>query len=156
MIRKNNHKEPKVQILIRIPKTTYDELKRESTFKRLSMTEIACDALKEYFHPFDKENHEKHSKIQLARLMRDSIGINNKLDLLLIVFEEYIKTFYYHTQNVTFEDEQAKIATAARVLDGRQKFIERILTSAINNKPNILSELGILRGNKENVAEPAG
>lgn len=133
----------------KLSKELDSELSREAETKKKFKIDIVEEALKEYFHPFDKVNHEKYSKMQLARLQKEIIAVNNKLDITLIMFEEFMKTFYRNIPELSIEDKHAKLAIEARVHDGTESFVRRVIASAINNKPNILSALNISKPEEE-------
>lgn len=134
-------KSPGIQIQVRIPKTAYDELQYEARKKRIFMGQIISDALNEYFHPFDKENHEKYTKMQLANTKRDMTVLNNKLDIVLVFLEEYAKTFLYNTNIVEFEDEGAKIFLNIQATEKYEQMMERMLKGILSGSPNIIDRL---------------
>jgi hypothetical protein len=130
-----------IQIQVRIPKTTHDELSYEARKKCRFMGQIVSDALSEYFHPFDKENHEKFTKIQLGNTKRDMITLNNKLDIILVFLEEFAKTVFHNTSAVEFEDEGAKIYLNMQANKMYEEMIERMLKGLISDSPNIIDKL---------------
>lgn len=134
-------KSPGIQIQIRIPKTSHDELSYEARKKRIFMGQIVSDALQEHFHPFDKENHEKYTKMQLANTKRDLIALNNKMDIVLIFLEEFAKTFFYNTSTVDFEDEGAKVVLKIQASEKYEQMMERMLNDILSGSPNIIDRL---------------
>ncbi|MBK5275613.1 MAG: hypothetical protein JJE30_11245 [Desulfuromonadales bacterium] len=134
-------KSPGIQIQVRIPKTAHDELSYEARKKRRFMGQIVSDALNEYFHPFDKENHEKYSKMQLANTKKNLIALNNKMDIVLIFLEEFAKAFFYNTNVVEFEDEGGKVVLNTRAIQKYEQMIERMLKNILNESPNIIDKL---------------
>ena len=78
------------------------------------MGQIVSDALNDYFHPFEKENHEKYTKMQLANTKKDLLALNNKMDIVLIFLEEFAKTYFYTANAVEFEDGGGKIVLNMR------------------------------------------
>lgn len=143
MIKKKN----KVKLTTMITNTTQDELARYAKDKDLFIGDIVETALHNFFHPFDKETHEKHNKMQLSKIINMLTAANNKLDIGLICNEEYIKTFFRNIPELTLEDSQARIATSVRITEGHENFMKRVIDSAINNKPNILSAFNITKIN---------
>jgi hypothetical protein len=136
-------KSPGIQIQVRIPKTAHDELQYEARKKRIFMGQVVSNALNEYFHPFDKENHEKYSKIQLANTKRDLIVLNNKLDIMMVFMEEFAKTLFYSTNDVEFEDEHAKVLLKMRATVKYEEMMERLLRDILNGAPNIIDRLSL-------------
>lgn len=134
-------KSPGIQIQVRIPKTSHDELSYEARKKRRFMGQIVSDALNEYFHPFDKENHEKFTKIQLANTKRDLIALSNKMDIVLIFLEEFAKTYFYNTNIVDFEDEGGKVVLNMHATEKFEQMIERMLKNILSESPNIIDKL---------------
>jgi hypothetical protein len=134
-------KSPGIQIQVRIPKTAHDELSYEARKKRRFMGQIVSDALNDYFHPFDKENHEKYTKIQLANTKRDLIVLNNKLDIVLVFLEEFAKTVFYNPTAVEFEDEGAKVIFNMQAAEKYEQMMERILKGLLSESPNIIDRL---------------
>jgi hypothetical protein len=134
-------KSPGIQIQARIPKTTHEELSYEARRKRRFMGQIVSEALNEYFHPFDKDNHEKYTKVQLASTKKDLIALNNKLDIVLVFLEEFAKSFFYNTNTVEFEDEGAKVALNIQAKEKYAQMIERMLKDILSGTPNIVDKL---------------
>jgi len=134
-------KSPGIQIQIRIPKTMHDELSYEARKKRRFMGQIVTDALDDYFHPFDKENHEKYTKIQLGTIKRDLIALNNKMDIILIFLEQFAKTLFQSTRDVEFEDENAKRFLFIQAKEKYEQMIERMLKDLLSGSENIIDKL---------------
>ncbi|MDD2321236.1 MAG: hypothetical protein PHO83_14425 [Geobacteraceae bacterium] len=134
-------KSPGVQIQVRIPKTAHDELSYEARKKRRFMGQIVSDALNEYFNPFNKENHEKYTKIQLATTKRDMIAMNNKMDIILIFLEEFVKTYFYNTNAVEFEDDGAKFVLNMNATERFEQMMERMSSNILSGSPNIIDKL---------------
>lgn len=142
-------KSPGIQIQVRIPKNAHDELSYEARNKRKFMGQIVSDALDKYFHPFDKENHEMYSKMQLANAKRDLNVLNNKMDIILIFLEEFTKTFFYNTSIIEFEDEGAKVFLRAQAIERYEQMIGRVLRNVLDESPNIIDKLYLSKAVKE-------
>jgi len=134
-------KSPGIQIQVRIPKISHDELSYEARRKRRFMGQIVSDALNDYFHPFEKENHEKYTKMQLANTKKDLIALNNKMDIVLIFLEEFAKTYFYTANAVEFEDGGGKIVLNMRANEKYEQMIERMLKNVLSESPNIIDKL---------------
>ncbi len=134
-------KSPGIQIQVRIPKTAHDELSYEARRKRRFMGQIVSDALNKYFHPFEKENHEMHTKMQLANTKRDLIALSNKMDIVLIFLEEFAKTFLYNTNMVDFEDKGGKVVLNMHASEKFEQMIERMHKNILSESPNIIDRL---------------
>lgn len=134
-----------IQIQVRIPKTAHDELSYEARKKRIFMGQIVSDALNEHFNPFEKENHEKYTKMQLANTKRDLIAINNKMDIILIFLEEFAKTHLYYTDAGEFEDEGAKFVLNMRATERFEQMIQRMFDNIMSESPNIIDKLYLSR-----------
>lgn len=134
-------KSPGIQIQVRIPKTMHDELSYEARRRRIFMGQVVSDALHDYFHPFDKENHEKYTKMQLANNKRDLIAMNNKLDVVLVFLEETAKTLFYNTNALEFEDDGAKVILAMRANEKYEQMMKRMLKGILDETPNIIDRL---------------
>jgi hypothetical protein len=128
-----------------LSKTTHDNLVRYSGDKHIFMADVIETALKEFFDPFDKENHEKNTKMQLAMIVKMLFGVTNRMDLSLICHEEFVKTFYRNIPELALEDSQAKALTQARIIEGTDNFLKRVFDSGINSNPNILSAFNITK-----------
>lgn len=135
----------KIKVGTKLSKTLHDDLMRHSKDNNIYITDIVETAIKEYIHPYDKETHEKHTKMQLATTKNMLIGITNRLDITLICFEEFVKTFYRNIPELALEDSHAAVAINARIADGLDNFLKRVLDSGINNNPNILSTFNITK-----------
>lgn len=137
----SRNKSTGVQIQVRIPKTAHDELSYEARKKRIFMGQIVSSALNEYFHPFDKENHEKYTKMQLANTKRDLIVLNNKMDIVLIFLEEFAKTYFYNSNAVEFEDEGTKFVLNMHATEKFEQMMERMSKNILSGSPNIIDKL---------------
>lgn len=134
-------KSPGIQIQVRIPKTAHDELSYEARKKRRFMGQIVSDALNDYFHPFEIENHEKYTKMQLANTKRDLIALNNKMDIILIFLEEFAKTYFYNSNAVEFEDDGAKFVLNIHATEKFEQMMERMSINILSGSPNIIDKL---------------
>lgn len=129
----------RVRVYTNINKVLHDKLTRHCNDKNVFMNEVIETALENYFDPFDADNHEKYSKMQLARIINMLMELDNKASISLICNEESIKTFLRHTPVLELEDTQSRIAVNARIVDGHEKFMKNVIDSLTNIKPNILT-----------------
>ena len=130
----------KVKLGTKIPKTLHDDLMRHASDNNIYITDIIETAVREYIHPYEKENHEKHTKMQLATIINRLIGIANRQDISLCCFEELIKTFYRSIPELVIEnDPRARVALNARIAEVHAHFLTRVFDSGLNDEHNILS-----------------
>lgn len=141
----------KISNHVTLTKIIDDELSREAKNRGMHKNQLIEDALNEYFRPVDKENHERHTKMQLARLQREVNVIQNKLDIIMIQHEEAIKSLYSLIPEIEIDpsDEAARTAIRATVKKGQDNYNKRVIESSMGNRPNILSALNISKSTGE-------